>query len=188
MVMSFDDDFEDVFGDMDFFNNRFMKRFYKEVDEIFQDIKTGKIKGAWEAREINEPGVKGYIIQGRFGSDELPEPLRPLRRRPLPERPFELSKKDLKETREPLTDVFDEEDATRIYVELPGEEKEDISLDFKKDYVEVKAKNFCKTVALPKREFDKETVKTEYKNGVLKITIPKKAKLRREDIGKERTV
>lgn len=189
--MSFDDYFEDMFSDLDFFNSKFMKRMQSEIDEILKLIKSGKTKGVWEAREINEPGVRGYIIQGRFGridSLEPLEPMKPSRRRPLPENPFELPKKALNDTREPLTDIFEEEDATRIYVELPGEEKQDIQLNFKEGNVEVNAKNFYKMIELPRKPIDNEAVKTEYKNGVLQITIPKKIQLRKEDAREEKTV
>lgn len=186
-----DDDFEDVFRGFDFFNSKFIRRFQSEIDEVFEEIKSGKIKGTWQTREINEPGVKGYIIQGRFESDRMQEPLeplKPLRRRPMPERPFELSKRAMEEMREPLTDIFEEENATKIYVELPGEEKDDIQLNFKEGGIEIKSKSFHKFIELPEKCVAKNTLETTYKNGVLKITIPKKAQLRKEDSGKERMV
>jgi HSP20 family molecular chaperone IbpA len=189
--LTFDDDFEDFFGDFNIFDDRLMKRMRKEMDQIIKDIENGKVKGTWEKKEINEPGVKGFMIQGRFGTIDSMEPLEPMkpqRRRPLPENPFELPRKALKETREPLADIFEEEDGTKIYVELPGEEKDDIQLDFKDNSMEIKAKSFYKTIELPRRPIDKEAVKTEYKNGVLQITIPKKIQLRKEDASKEKTV
>jgi HSP20 family molecular chaperone IbpA len=189
--LTFDSDFDEIFGDFDIFSNRFMKRFQGEIDEIFKEIKNGKIKGTFETREINEPGVKGYIIQGRFGLDHTSEPLEPLkpsRRRPLPEKPFELPEGALKKMREPLTDIFEEENATKIYVELPGEEKEDIVLKVTEDSVEVKAKSFCKMIKLPNRHIAKETVSSKYKNGMLEITIPKKTELRKKDAEEEKAV
>jgi len=189
--LSSDSDFDRIFGNFNLFTSRFMKRFHSEIDEIFKDVKNGKIKGTLETREINEPGVKGYIIQGRFDSDEALEPiepLKPLKRRPLPERPFELSEDALKETREPLTDIFEEEDATKIYIELPGEEKEDIHLKVTEDGIEVKAKNFYKMIELPNRHSDKQKVSSKYKNGVLEITIPKQTRLQKKDSEKERLV
>jgi HSP20 family protein len=189
--MPFDSDFEDIFGDFDFFGSKVMKRFHKEIDEIFKEVKSGKLKGQWETQEIKEPGVNGFIIMGRFGTDkalEPFEPLRPPRRRPMPENPFELSEVVMKETREPLTDVFDEENATKIYVELPGEEEKDIHLDLARGRIEIKAENFHKTIDLQGRQITKETVKTKYKNGVLEITIPKTKTLRKEDTEKERIV
>lgn len=189
--MAFSDDFGDTFEDLDNLNRRLMKKFQKEIDEMFREITSGKIKGAWETREINEPQAKGFIIQGRFGFNESLEPIEPLkppRRRPLPENPFELSKSEAKDTREPLTDVFDEEGATKIYVELPGERKEDIRLRFIEDGLEVKAKNFYKILALSKSNLDTSSLTSECKNGVLKITIRKKERSYKEHPGQERMV
>jgi HSP20 family protein len=189
--MSFDSDFEEIFGDWGIFNSKSMKRIQREMDEIFKDIKNGKIRGTWETREIKEPGVNGFIIMGRFGSDEALEPFEPLkpqRRRPMPERPFELPRTALEETREPLTDIFEQENTTKIYVELPGEEEGDISLEAKPDGIEVKAKNFYKMIELPNRHIAKETIISKCKNGVLEITIPKKKEIRPKDTEKERLV
>jgi len=189
--LTFDSDFDEILGNFDYFNSRLMKRFQTEIDEIFKEIKNGKIKGAWETREINEPGVKGYIIQGRFGTDQAQEPfepLRPPRRRPLPEKPFELPKDAPEETREPLTDIFEEENATKIYVELPGEEKEEIHIEITEDSIEVKTRNFYKMIELPNKHITKETITSKYKNGILEITIPKKIRLRKEDAEKEKQV
>jgi len=189
--LSFNDDFGDVFEDLDVFNDKFMKRFQRELSEVLKQIKAGKIKGTFEAKEIKEPGVRGYVILGRFGTDEALEPIEPLkpwRRPPLPERPFEVPETAFKETREPLTDIFEEDNALKIYVELPGEKKDDITLKATEDNVEIKAKNFYKMLKLPKKQTATEAVSSEYKNGVLKITIPKKAELREKDAKKARSV
>lgn len=185
--MAFSDDFDEMIEDLDALSKRLMRSFQKEMDKIFRDIGSGKIKGTWETREVNEPHVKGFIIQGRFGfgeSLEPLEPLRPLRRRPLPENPFELPKNEAEDTREPLTDIFNEENTTTVYVELPGDEKEDIQLRFANGGLEVKTKNFYKIIELPSRDLETGSLKSEYKNGVLKVTIPKK----KERIGQEKMV
>lgn len=190
--MSFDDDFDDVFRELDMFNSKFRSKFLKDLDRIFGEIQNGKLKSTWETKEINELGVKGYFILGRFGNlDEMPEPiepLKPLKRRPLPGSPFELPKNALKEVREPLADVFEEKDATVVYVELPGEEKDDIKLSFEEGNINIKAKNFHKKIRLPDRQIASEEVSTGYKNGVLKITIPKKPKLHNQACQKERMI
>jgi HSP20 family molecular chaperone IbpA len=190
--VSFDDDFDDVFKELGMFNSKFRSKFLKDLDKIFGEIQNGKLKGTWETREINEPGVKGYFILGRFGNlDEMPEliePLKPLKRRPLPDNPFELPKNALKETREPLTDVFEEKEATVVYVELPGEEKDDIKLSFEEGNINIEAKNFSKKIRLADRHVASEEVSTEYKNRVLKITIPKKPELHNQGCRRERMI
>jgi len=174
--MAFEDDFDEIIGDYDFFIEKFVEKMQKNIEEILEGVKSGKIKGTWKTKEINEPGVKGYIFMGRFGSGEVLEPiepLKPLKRRPTLEKPFEPQNANFKEAREPLTYVFEEGNAIKIYVELPGEEKENIHLKVRGGNVEVKAKNFYKKIKLPDKNFALETVTSEYRNGVLKITIPK---------------
>ena len=189
--MSFDRDFDEVFGDPDIFNSKFMKRFQSELHRIIEDMKAGKIKGTWQIRQIDEPGVKGYMIRGQFGLDEPLEPLEPLepfRRRPLPERPLRVSRDALKAPREPLADVFEEENAIKIYVELPGEDKSDVKLNIKGHTAEIETRNFYKKIDLPDLEIAADAATSHYKNGVLEITIPRKKKLRDKDMRKARMV
>lgn len=170
-------DFDEMFGG---FEGEFMKRMRREMREIEEAVKSGRLEGKWDIKQIDEPGVKGYIIQGRFWSDQPSgdldpfEPFRPLRRRPMPERSFNVPERALREVREPLIDVLEEEKAMKVYVELPGEEKEDIQVNVMEGRVEVKAKNFYKMIDLPTRNGDVERASSNYKNGVLEVTIPKK--------------
>lgn len=187
--MSFESDFDDDFGEFSVFNNRFAKKLLEEMDAIFKEVRDGKLAGTWETREINEPEVKGRISIGRFESDQAWEPLDPLkprRRRPMPEIPFELPETMSKEVRDPLTDVFEEENAISIYVELPGEEKEDIHLKVKEGTLDIRARNFSKKIDLPDDNVSPEKMTSEYKNGVLRITLPKKTHLRAEDAKKQK--
>lgn len=174
MTTFFDSD--EIFGDFGF-SGEFMKTILKEFNEIEKMIKSGKLKGKWDIKQIDEPGRKGYVIQGRFWSDqpiEPFEPFKPWRRRPMPKRPFEVPEATLKEVREPLTDVFDEDKALKIYVELPGEEKDHIQLNVTEGKVEVKAKKFYKMIEVPTSKVDIEKASSKYKNGVLEVTIPRK--------------
>ena len=93
-----------------------------DFDEIFGGlIKNRKLKGKWNVKEIDEPSVKGYIIQGRFWSDQPLEPLDPFgpltpwERRPVPQRPFR-TPETLNEIREPFVDVFDEDESAKISI------------------------------------------------------------------------
>ena len=159
------------------FGGDFMKSIMREFNEIEKMIKSGKLKGKWDIKQIDEPSRKGYIIQGRFWSAQPVEPIdpfKPWKRRPMPKRPFEAEEKAFKEIREPLTDVFEEDKAVKIYVELPGEEKDDVQLDFAEGKVEVKAKKFYKMIEVPTSNIDVEKASSKYKNGVLEVTIPKK--------------
>jgi len=189
--MSFDDNFDEIFENLGMFNIKSMKKIQEEIDAMLKEVNSGKLKGTWKTKEIDEPGMKGWIFMGSFGSNEALEPLDPLkpqRRRPIPERPFELPKNKPEETREPLTDVFEEEKATKLYLELPGEEKDDIQLKVKENSLEVRAKNFYKKIDISNNNFSTEKMTSDYKNGVLTITLPKKIPLRKEDSQKQKTI
>jgi HSP20 family protein len=83
-------------------------------------------------------------------------------------------KSDLtEEPRDPLTDVFEEKDCVKVYLELPGIEKSDIQLNVTDTVMEIKARNFSETVKLPNVGVDSEKASASYKNGVLEVTVPK---------------
>ena len=181
--------FDEIFGDFEF-NSEFMKSIKREFNKIENMIKSGKLKGKWDIKQVDEPGRKGYVIQGRFWSGQPLEPLEPfnpVRRRPVPKRPkrpFEITESNLKETREPLTDVFEEDKTVKIYVELPGEDKDDIQLNVTAGKFEIKAKNFYSMVDLPTSNVSLEKAASKYKNGVLEVTIPKNKKTLEKDTRK----
>jgi HSP20 family protein len=82
----------------------------------------------------------------------------------------------VEEVREPLVDVFDEADRITIIAEIPGVEEEKIKIEIKDDILELEAedsdKKYHKEVLLPSK-VKKKSLCSTYKNGVLKITIPK---------------
>lgn len=157
MADYFEDD--EVFQDIDTFYNRLVKRMFREIEEFQTTIGSGKLKGAWDLRPIDKPGVKGYVARGRFQ---------------VGDEPLQLRKDALEqEVRQPLTDVFVEQDTVKVYMELPGVEKSDVQLNVTDRHVEVKARDFAKTVALPTAAIDLEHVTASYKNGVLVVVIPK---------------
>jgi HSP20 family molecular chaperone IbpA len=189
--MSFDDDFDEVFDGTHIFDSKSMKRVQDRLNKMIDDIKKGRIGGDWEIEQIDQPGIKGYAIRGHFSMKEPLEPLqplKPLRRRPTPETPFEVRKHALEKKRDLITDIFEEEDAIRVYAELPGEEKDDIKLNIKDGSIEIKTKNFCKRIELPNKNVATEAVTSQYKNGVLEVRIPKRKQLRAEDLHKTRMV
>jgi len=181
------------FGEFDVFNSDLKKIIQRMMSELKKATKNGNLKGKWEINEIDRDGVKGYSIQGHFGSEQpwKPldpfnplEPLNPLRPRPGPQRPFEVPESALKETSEPLTDIFEDEKAIKIYFEVRGEDKNDIQLNVTAGKVEVKAKNFYKMINLPTSNVDLEKASSKCKNGVLEVTIPKKEKSLENDTRK----
>jgi len=163
-------DFDEIFRDADFYFKKLSERMFKEMEEIEKAIRSGKLQGEWEVKPIEEPGVKGYVARGRF---QLGEPLT-------------LPKQAVDEVREPLTDVFEDKDHVKLYVELPGVEKNDIQLNVAEGRAEVKAKNFYKVIDLPTRDVEFEKTTADYKNGVLEVMIPKTKKAESED--KKKTI
>ena len=92
---------------------------------------------------------------------------------------LEQPQSDVKEEREPLTDIIDAGDKVRVIVELPGVEKESIKLsgtdDKLKISVDTPERKYFKEVELPAK-VDTEKATSEYKNGVLDIIVPKRKK------------
>jgi len=78
------------------------------------------------------------------------------------------------EEREPLVDVIEEKDATKVLVELPGIEKEDIKLTADENTLEVRvdtpSRKYRKTIEL---SHPAANPKAEYRNGVLEVSIQK---------------
>jgi HSP20 family molecular chaperone IbpA len=183
--LSFDDDFGDIFEGFDLF--KFARKSHSELERILERIEKGEMKGTWEVRKIDEPNLKGYTIRGHFGmSDSSPplepiEPSKPFKKHPSPSKLLELPRTALKENREPLVDIFGEDKALKIYVELPGVEKDDISLKFNEGFIEINARNFHKKIPLHEKQLLTKAASIEYKNGVLHITLPKAGRLREKD-------
>ncbi len=86
--------------------------------------------------------------------------------------------------REPLIDVMAEKEKFKIFVELPGVEKENVKLDVAEDSVEIKTndeKKFYKMVYLDS-PIDPDTARATYKNGVLTVELDKKEKRKGKDV------
>ena len=88
------------------------------------------------------------------------------------------------EEREPIVDIFNENQEVRIIVEMPGVTQENIKTAIKGDVLTLEAKDsdplrreasrtYYKEIVLPK-EVDPDTLKSKYKNGVLEIWLAKK--------------
>ncbi|OPY52796.1 MAG: Small heat shock protein HSP16.5 [Methanosaeta sp. PtaU1.Bin112] len=86
--------------------------------------------------------------------------------------------------REPLVDVMNEKERYRIFVELPGVDKEKVKLDVAEDSVEIKTedeKNFYKMIHLDSA-VDADSAKASYKNGVLTLELDKKEKRKGKEV------
>jgi HSP20 family molecular chaperone IbpA len=170
MVEYSDDD--EVFKDINSFYKRLMERMLKDVRDFEASIESGQLKGTWDVQPVNKPGVRGYVARGQFHTGN---------------HPLLTSENNLREeSREPLTDVFDEKDHVKVYMELPGVEKSDIQLNVTDNAMEIKAGDFANAVKLPPVDVDSEKASASYRNGVLEVTVPKIQKT--VDEGKKRTI
>jgi HSP20 family protein len=161
-------DFEDIdkmFHEMEKMMEEEFKNFTSQVPKDY--VRERKLPDGSTAREFG-PFVYGYSV--KIGSDGKPEinefgNLKPSRRGPL-----------VKEEREPLVDIIETNGEVHIVVELPGVDKEDIKLCGTEDSltitVDAPERKYYKEVALPAKVRVNEA-RTDYKNGVLEVTLPK---------------
>jgi HSP20 family protein len=88
------------------------------------------------------------------------------------------------EGREPLVDVMDEKDKYKIFVELPGVDKENVKLDVAENSIQISTqddKKFYKMIDL-ESTVDPDSPKASYKNGVLSIELDKKEKRKGKEV------
>jgi len=82
----------------------------------------------------------------------------------------------LREEREPLIDIMEEKEDVVIVAELPGVEKEDISLHATEDQLTISVDNpnrrYHKEMPLPTK-VDHRSARASYKNGVLEVRLRK---------------
>ncbi len=113
-------------------------------------------------------GVFGVSIKTAIGGKPVVESFGNVRK--TPEGP------KVEEEREPITDVFDEEQEIRIYAEMPGVNEADIKLDLKEDILDISAqtgdRKYRKEVLLPAK-VRADTMTSSYNNGILEIKVKK---------------
>ncbi len=82
----------------------------------------------------------------------------------------------VEEEREPITDVFDEDQEIRVYAEMPGVNQNDIILDLTEDILDISAhtgdRQYHKEVLLPAK-VQVDTMTSSYSNGILEIKVKK---------------
>lgn len=82
----------------------------------------------------------------------------------------------VEEVREPMVDIFEEEDIVQIIAELPGVEENNIKIDLKDDILNIFAEHgnrkYQKEILLSSK-VKPETLTVSYKNGILEIKICK---------------
>lgn len=167
-----------------------MEEMMRELDEIFSKsfeefekefprglIREKRLRDGSTVREFG-PIIYGYSIKiGPDGKPEIRE-FGNIRPRGKPEII------ELTETREPLVDVYEENDHVKVIAEVPGVEKENIDLNATEDMLVISVKapqrKYYKEVELPAK-VDPNSAKASYRNGVLEITLLKKEKKKGEE-------
>ncbi|MEK7211989.1 MAG: Hsp20/alpha crystallin family protein, partial [Patescibacteria group bacterium] len=79
------------------------------------------------------------------------------------------------ETREPLVDVFDEQDSIMVIAELPGVQENEIKLEVKGDVLNLETtgeKKYAKEVLLPAK-VNNASQEMSFKNGILEVKFKK---------------
>ncbi|MEM1579193.1 MAG: archaeal heat shock protein Hsp20 [Archaeoglobaceae archaeon] len=142
---------------------------FEDFDEIFRRM-VRDIERAFRFGEVGEvkPIVRGFSI--RIGPDGKPE-IREFGTKPL-----------IKETgieeRKPLVDVIETDNEVQVIAEMPGVRKEDIELKATERSLEIRAegetRKYHEIVNLP-AEVDPDSAKARYNNGVLEVTLTKRA-------------
>ena len=161
-------DFEDIdkmFHEMEKMMQEEFKTFTSRVPKDY--VRERRLPDGSTVRELG-PFVYGYSVKiGPDGKPEIREfgNVKPSRSGP-----------QVKEEREPLVDIIETDGEIHVVVELPGVEKKDIKLHGTEDTlsisVDIPQRKYSKEIKLPAKVKVKEA-KTEYKNGVLEITLSK---------------
>jgi len=158
-------DVDEIFKDMEKMMEEEWKEFASNVPKEY--VRERRLPGGKKVREWG-PFVYGYSVTvGPDGKPVVREfgNVQPGRFGP-----------QVKEEREPLIDVISTDGEVKVVAELPGVEKKDIKLHGTEDSltitVDTAEHKYFKEVKLPATVKPKEA-KSNYKNGVLEVTLPK---------------
>ncbi len=159
------DEIRRMFEEIDRFFEEIMKRFGELTPEDLRDI----------TRELERRGARTYVygFSITIGPDGRPV-IREFGN--VPRRRGE--KAVIVEEREPLVDVFERDDEIVVVAEMPGVEKDKISVKVLEDERTLiisgsdSDRRYYKEVDLPAR-VDPSSLKMTYKNGVLEVRLKK---------------
>lgn len=164
------DDVDKIFEQMEKMMEEEFKNFTERVPKDF--IKQRKLPDGSTVKEWG-PFVYGYSM--KIGPDGKPQ------MREFGNVKPSLTGPKVQEEREPLVDVIETNNEVHVVVELPGVDKKDIKLRGTEERliisVDTPERKYFKDVALPAK-VDVKGAKSEYKNGVLEVSLPKKEEKR----------
>lgn len=127
--------------------------------------RTGEFEWKGEGKDLK--GICGFSIRTMTGGDEVKvEPFGNIRRDEKTGEPV------VQEIREPVVDIFEEEDCTLVVAEMPGIGAEDVRLEVRDDVLTLQAekgdKKYRKEVLLP-ASYPREKMTVSCNNGILEI-------------------
>ena len=142
----------------------------KLMDSVAKMAEEGKseISEGGEIKYLGDKvkGVYGFTVRTLAGGEAKVEPFGNIKK--TPKGPV------VEEVREPIVDIFDEDNHILVIAELPGVEESDIKIDIKGDILTLSAergeKKYSKEVLLPSK-VDETSPISSYKNGILKIKL-----------------
>jgi HSP20 family protein len=126
-------------------------------------------KGEFKVKGLGEKGRGVYGFSVRTGIGGIPRVEHFGNIRSTDEGPV------VAEVREPLVDVFDEEQEIIIVVELPGVSDEEIRVEIQDDILSLETtgeRKYAKEILLP-GAVDTATLQKAYKNGILELRLRK---------------
>jgi HSP20 family protein len=131
--------------------------------------RTGEIRGKGDLKDLR--GVYGFSVKVGLGGEPTVETFGNIRK--TEEGPV------VEEMREPLVDVFDEQEAIRVIAELPGVEPADIRVELRDDILSITAagqvRKYSKEILLPAKG-RADLLKTSHRNGILEVVLAKAGK------------
>lgn len=121
----------------------------------------------WQKEGKNFKGICGFTVRTVLGGEELKvEPFGNIRRDEQSGEPV------VQEVREPVVDVFEEEDHALVVAEMPGIGPDDVQLEVHDDVLTIQAqrgdKKYRKEVLLP-RSYPRDKMTIACNNGILEI-------------------
>ncbi|WP_069807179.1 archaeal heat shock protein Hsp20 [Vulcanisaeta thermophila] len=171
------------FDDVDRWFKRIQK-YFEELEREMEEEMERIMRGGGFTEEGGERKVRGgpryyyYGFEISIGPDGKPRIKEFGNVRPRGEKPI------VEEDIEPLTDVIEEEDSIKVIMDMPGVEKDKISVRVSEDgrKVIISARDtdrrYYKEVELP-AEVDPTQSKATYRNGVLTVELKKKTTQKR---------
>lgn len=163
-----EEDISDVFRDLGKDFSRLLDRLAEQGEESFDVFSNiDELKEGSEFDQFDLTDLEDFFRQmgpGSFGDFEASSPF---------EKEEEEKEEPKRETLSPNVDIYDQEETTEVFVELPGVEEEEIDLNLDGSTVKLQAgtppDNYETNVKLPGKDLEMQTKR--FNNGILHLTF-----------------